>query len=457
MAIRERVWAVWSALWGNPAGGAGVPWHLPRDTHSGAPVVTPQTVLALTGVYRACNLLADAASSAPVYLYSRPQNGGRIVDTTSAGARALATLAHADAELFAFSTALLGNGFLRIVRDGNGAPFELRAIAPWRVTLEVEAVVGRLWYRLCTDPSTGDREELLPETDVVHAKYRSTSSRLVGTSPIASCAPSFALALQSRDVQRALFSNLATPGGVLVAPGKIDQAIARQLQVEWEQNFSGRGTGKVAVLSNGLDYKSIVWKAADQQLLEQVQASTQDIARAYGIPKQFLEDGTQQTYASASEGTRALYSLALRGFCVRLADALARKLLTRNERAAGASVEFDVSSMLVLPGTEMADFLSKLANAGICTANELRNQYLNLPDVPGGDVLRAPSSSVPADQLLSGAKAWQPGRRYERGALCCKDGGLWRAAFDTTDEPQHSSAQWDALLWGASATTEALQ
>ncbi len=450
MAVRERLRAVWSALWGAPTGGYGVPWHLPRGTHSDAPDVTPQSAMGLTAVYRACSLLADAASSSPLYLYSRPQNGGRVVDTTSAGARALATLAQEDAELFGFSTALVGNGFLRIVRDGAGAPFELRAIAPWRVTLEVEDTTTAIWYRLAADPSTGEGPALLPAKDVVHARYRTTSSRLVGTAPMASCSPAFALALQSRDVQRALFSNLASPGGVLTAPGKVEPAVSRKLQSDWHENYRQGGTGRVAVLTNGFEFQPMIFKAADQELLSQVKASSVEVGVAYGIPATYLTDGAHMTYASASEATRALYALALRGFCVRLADALARKLLTRNERAAGASVAYDLSGMLVLPGTEMADFLSKLANSGLMTANEIRNDYLDLPDAAGGDVLRAPSSSVPADQFVSGAKEWQRGQRYDRGSLCSKDGGLWRAAYATDEEPCHESPVWDALVWGSS-------
>jgi hypothetical protein len=147
--------------------------------------------------------------------------------------------------------------------------------------------------------------------------------------------------------------------------------------------------------------------AVDAQLLEQVQASNLDIARAYGVPRQFLESGEHLTYASASEGTRALYSLALRGFCARLADALAQRLLSREERAIGTAIEYDLSSMLVLPGGEQAEFLSKLANAGLATPNELRNAYLNLPDALGGDVLRAPTNTQPTGAWAAGdAKAY---------------------------------------------------
>ncbi len=444
MAIRERLRAVWSALW---SGGGGMspfaPWHLSHDGQS--PIsVNAQTALSLTGVYRACSLLSDAASSASLVLYSRPQSGGRVVDSTSAAARALATLAHQDAELFAHSVALAGNGFLRIERDKAGAPYALKAIPPWRVSIEIEEGTRSLWYRLQPDASLGEPEALLPEADVIHARYRCTGSTLMGVPPMASCAPSFELALLSKNVQRYLFRNLSSPGMVLVAPGKVEPAIAKKLQADFDANYRGAGTGRTAVLSNGLDVRPIVWKAADQQLLEQINASTQDIARAFGVPRQFLEDAVTMTYASASEGTRALYALALRGFCMRLADAIAAKLLSRNDRANGAGVVFDLSDTLILPGTEMSDYLGGLVSAGICSPNEVRNSFLGLPDLPGGDALRMPTHTPQA------AKAWGQGQRYPAGAFVHHGAGLWqRSAYgDGNEEPAADSAAWDCVAPG---------
>lgn len=422
MNIGARLRALVQRAW---PGVVALPWLGPRIEAGGAAIpagvaVTPSAALALTATYRACSLLADAASAAPPALYRRKDRGGREQERDTPPARALATLTHADAELFGLSTALFGNGFLRILRDGNGAPYELRAVPTWRVQLELETGNRRVWYRIAADSSVEELEVVIPEGDMVHARFRLTgSNRLWGVPPVASCAPSFALALQSRDVQRALFQNLAVPGGALLAPGKIEAAVANRLRAEWDANFRGDGVGRTAVLGNGLKFEPIRFSAVDSQLLEQVQATTQDIARAFGVPRQFLEDSSAHlTYASAAEGTRALYSLALRGFCRRLADALAQRLLTRNERAAGATIEHDLSSMLVLPGSEQAEFLSKLANAGLATPNELRNQYLNLPDVAGGDTLRAPVNTLPSDQWAQGgasqARTLRQLERYHR-------------------------------------------
>lgn len=434
-----------AAVLGAWPGATALPWLGQRISAGGASIPTPavsaSTVLALTGVYRACSLLSDAASTAPPALYRRRESGGRLRLTDSPLAQALATLAQADAELFAFSTALVGNGYLRAIRDSSGDPYELQAVPPWRVQLEIESGSGRRWYRIAADATVEEPEVLLPERDMIHARYRTTgSNRLMGVPPMVACAPAFALALQSRDVQRLLFSNLAAPRGALQTANKLDPKLAKEMQAQWEQNFGAGGVGKTAVLANGLEYKPIPLNAVDAQLLEQVEASELDIARAYGIPRQFLEAGGQTlTYASAAEGTRALYSLALKGFCARLADAMAQRLLTREERASGTAIEFDLGSMLVLPGAEQAEFLSKLANAGLATPNELRNAFLNLPDALGGDLLRAPVNTTPSG-------AWAAGDAKEYDALAVERRRLEQYAADLDDVADILEAQGTAPL-----------
>ena len=356
-------------------------------------------------MYRACSLLSDAAAARKPQISQTQDSGGTKVVANTAAARTLATLAFADAEMFAFSTALFGNGYLRIVRDGTGAPSVLEAIPTWRVSIEFERNARRVWYRIASDESLDELEALLPAEDVVHAKYRTIGgNRLGGVPPMSSCSPALGLALQARETQRSLFSNLAMPRTVISAPVgvKISPDVAEKMQAAWSLNYSGEGIGKTAVLGQGMEAKAMQYNAVEAQLLESVNASVLDVARAYGIPQQFLESEKQQTFASAQEGTRALYATALSPFFARLSDALEQKLLTRLERASGTSISYDATDMLLLPGNEMADFLSKLANAGIASPNELRNRYLGLEDVDGGDLLRAPVNSAPIDRWSKG-------------------------------------------------------
>lgn len=380
------------AAWGAP----GLPWLGDAMRVGGASVaapLTPAAALALTATMRACSLLSDSATNAPPSIYKREDRGGRVLVRGTAAARALALLPHADAEAFAFSTCLAGNGFLEIERDGNGAPTRLRSLATWRMEPLVDES-RRVFYRVAADSTIGEgAERIIPAGDVVHAQFRVTGpNTLWGVPPVASCSQAFGLAMQSREVLRALYSNLAFAGGVLVTENKIDASLARRLQSEWDQNYGRGGIGRTAVLSNGLDWKSITFKATDAQLLEQIDATTSDIARAYGIPRTFLETDSHVTYQSAGESVRALYALALRGFCARLADALGQKLLSRADRANGWQVAYDLSDLLLLPGKETSDYFAALVSNGIATPNEVRNE-LGWTDIGGGDKLRGPAAA----------------------------------------------------------------
>lgn len=392
MGFGARVRAVIGALSGSVG---SLPWL--GDRVSGgvalAAPLTPTAALALTAVYRCCSLLADAVSSTPPAIFVAGATGGRLQQQGTAAARALATLAQPDAEVFAFGAALSGNGFLRVVRDGTGAPASLIGVPPWRVAMQIDDR-GMIFYRVAADKTIAEREILVPVEDMVHARFRTIGqNRFWGVPPAATCSSALGLALASRDVQRFLFQNLSRPGGVLSAPGKIDPVVAKKLQNEWDSNFSNSGTGKVAVLSNGLAYSPILWNAVDNQLLKQVRASVDDVANAYGVPSNFLSSASHLTYASSSEATKSLYVSALKPFVARCGDALATTLLSRNDRAAGTTIEYDLTSTLLTPGAELADFLSKLVAGGVMSPNEARNTYLNLPDIDGGDTLRMPNNT----------------------------------------------------------------
>ena len=348
---------------------------------------TPAAALALTAVYRCCCMLTEAVASAPAGIYAVGPSGGRVQQVGTAPARALATLAFSDAEVFAFGAALTGNGFLRVVRNGTGAPATLIGIPPWRVSMQIDAR-GSIFYKIAADKTVAEHERVLPLEDVVHLRFRTIgSNRYWGVPPAATCSQALGLALQSRDVQRILFANLSRPGGYLGAPGKIDPKIAKQMRDEWQQSFSGSGTGQTAVLSNGLTYTPLVFNAVDAELLEQVKASVDDVSNCYGIPSNFLSSSSHLTYASSSEATKSLYVSALKTFVARCSDAMSRALLSRDDIAAGTSVEFDLTSTLLTPGAELATFLATLVAGRVITPNEARNLYLNLPDIAGGDVL----------------------------------------------------------------------
>jgi HK97 family phage portal protein len=130
----------------------------------------------------------------------------------------------------------------------------------------------------------------------------------------------------------------------------------------------------------------------DSDLIEALRFSVEEASRIYGVPPSMLGYSQHTSFATASEERRAFLSSTLRPLLMRVADAFNAALLSDAERMAGISVEFDSSDFGA--GREMAETISSLVNSGILSLNEARNK-LSLIDVPGGDVPRVPSNTMP--------------------------------------------------------------
>jgi HK97 family phage portal protein len=268
---------------------------------------------------------------------------------------------------------------------------------------------NRLWYRVARDYALGEPEELLPATDVVHLKFKMAGgSRYMGTSPAVLCAPSLALALDARALQRELLTNLNAPLFVMTAPGKISPETASRIKTEWDTNFSKRVSGrfKTAFVGEGLKPEGIpLADATKLAMIETFKFSIEEIGRAYGVPGVLLDETGAQTSTNAAEAMRAFASTALGPFAARVADELTRKVVNFGTWR----VEFDLRDLLQTPA-EQADRVVRFLNAGALSLNEVRAS-LGLAPVAGGDAIRAPVNVAPLDRWLAGMPApeQQPG------------------------------------------------
>lgn len=351
----------------------------------------------LSAVYRACALLADAAASLPWSIQQPIAGGGVQKLQTFDAARAMATMSYPDRELVAFQAALHGAGYARIWYNERNAPERITAIPAHRMTVLADTS-GRVWYRVAPDASIGEEDEtVLSAQEVAHLRFRSTDSSLVGTPPIATCAPALAAALSSRQMQQAIFENWALPGTVLTTEQMLSDAEVTAIRTRWEEAASQRLRGKTVMLGGGLKPVTLdVRKLIDVQAVEFSKFYVAEVSRIYGVPLSLLGEPGQTSYATAAEESRGFANLTLRPWLRRVSDAYAGPLLTRNERAAGMKVDYDLHELLLSPGNETSEYLSRLVNGGIITPNEARN-LLQLPDTESGDLLRVPVNTQPPD------------------------------------------------------------
>lgn len=175
----------------------------------------------------------------------------------------------------------------------------------------------------------------------------------------------------------AFFQNGAQPGGVLTAPGEIQQATAERLKRHWENEYSGKNAGKVAVLGDGLKYEAMRAKSTDSQLIEQLKWSAEVVCSVYHVPPYKAGVGSMPTNNNVQSLNIEYYTQCLQVLIESIELCLDEGLGT------GESVgtDLDTDNLLRMDTATQMDVLDKAKS--VLTLDE-RRRRLEMPKLPKG-------------------------------------------------------------------------
>ena len=345
----------------------------------------------LAGVNRCCSLFSDSTASQEWSIRQSPPNGGYVTVSGSDAARALSLWSYEGREFFLFSCVLLGNGYAVLHRGERGGVYDIESVAPWRVSLEWQSPTN-LVYRIAEDESVQQEERVIPSQDIIHLKFRVTGKHpLLGVSPLVTLAPALHPLFLMREGQREVWQYITLPSAYFQSDARLNT----DQKISLRESYDRLESGRPVVLEGGMQMKPVPIPEFDSlQMLDFARFGTEEIARAWGVPTSMLSQSEGINYASAAEQSRQFVTVSLQPFARRVESAIAEKLLSRGERAAGFSVSVDLLPLLLGHGQERSEYFSRMVNAGVMTPNEARNQS-GLGDVAGGEVLRAPVNTAP--------------------------------------------------------------
>jgi HK97 family phage portal protein len=245
---------------------------------------------------RAVRIVAEGVGSAPLSV--NDEEAIDLISTTSAGQSLLETLA---AQML-----LHGNGYVQILRDGSGRPFELFALRPERVSM----VQGDDGWPSAYQYKVGDATLTLPLEDeegwptIIHLKSFHPADDHFGAGCLSAAEQAVLIHNAASRWNLALLENAARPSGALVYdPGEASSLTGDQferLRAELE-----------AALEGGLKWQSLSLSPADMDFAELKAAAARDIALAFGVPSMLLGMPGDNTYANYKEANRALWRLTL--------------------------------------------------------------------------------------------------------------------------------------------------
>ena len=140
--------------------------------------------------------------------------------------------------------------------------------------------------------------------------------------------------------------------------------------------YSGsQNAGKMLVLEGDIAVQSLALTPADINLIQNRNLTVTEIARFLNIPKHLLNlDRGQGTYSNITQERLQLIQSTLTPYVTNFQQALNNILLTPAEKKSGYHFSFDANETLKLTPQEQADYLVKLLDSKIMTANEVRRK-----------------------------------------------------------------------------------
>lgn len=374
----------------SPPDSRGGWWPVIRESFAGAwqrnVEVNDQSVLAFHAVFACMTLIASDISKLRVKLVAQDSSGIWTETPNPAYSPVLRKPNGFQTRIQFWESWILsklsrGNTYVLKQRDNRHVVTGLYVLDPNRVKPLVTPD-GAVYYSLSTDNMAGLQEETLvvPASEIIHDRFNCLFHPLVGLSPIFACglAATQGLAIQNNSAR--FFGNNSRPGGLLVAPGRIDSENATRLKEYWQANFSGDNAGKIAVLGDGLKYEGLSVNADDAQLIDQLKWTAEVCCSTFHVPPYKIGVGSLPSYNNVQALNVEYYSQCLQSL-IEAAELCMDEGLGTGEKL---GTEFDVDNLLRMDAITQMDALDKAK--GKLTVNEMRAKLDRKP-VEGGDTV----------------------------------------------------------------------
>lgn len=284
-------------------------------------------------------------------------------------------------EAWIVSKLLHGNTYVLKVRDARRIVVALYILDPTRVRPLV-ATNGDVYYQLSTDQIAGiDTDATVPASEIIHDLYVPLFHPLCGVSPITACGLSALNGIRIQELSTRFFQNGALPGGILTAPGRIDDEQAARIKARFVTSVSGSNVGSIAVLGDNLKYEQNRVNAIDAQLIEQLKYSAEQVCTAFHVPPYMVGVGPPPSYNNVEALQVQYYAQCLQTLIESIELCLDEGLGLPSD----FGIELDLDSLMRMDTPTRVTAARDAIGAAVMSINEARLKYFGLGPVPGGE------------------------------------------------------------------------
>ena len=293
-----------------------------------------------------------------------------------------------------------GNGYVwiqrRISRNGSENVglwiMQSNCVTPIYDNKGIFAGEGKIYYQY-TDPLDGEMY-VFPEMDVLHFKTSMTLDGLTGI-PVRG-------ASQSQQYMSNLYKGGMTASMALQYSGEIDESRIKLLQKKYDKYLSGpKNAGKIVPVPAGMQLQPLNYKLTDAQFFELKKYTALQIAGAFGVKPNQINDYEKSSYAN-SEMQQLSFLVDTMLFPLKqYEEELTYKLYIGTDK----SCKFNEKAILRTDSKTQMEILAQGVQNGMRKVNEAR-ELLDLPRDPDGDVLLMNGNFIPVKMA---------GEQYKKG------------------------------------------
>ncbi len=263
---------------------------------------------------------------------------------------------------------------------------------------------GKLYYQY-VDAKTGELY-VFPQEDVMHFKTGYSLNGIMGEPVRKIIGSSIDGSLESQNFMNRLYEQGLTAAMVMQYVGDLDDDRIKKLQNKYGKYLTGsKNAGKVVPVPIGLELKPLNMNLTDAQFFELRKYSALQIAGAFGIKPNQINNYEKSSYANSEMQQLAFLvdtmSYRMKGY----EEEINYKCLNPKEIRDGYYYKYNEKVILRTDAKTQMENLASAVNNGIYTPNESR-EYLDLPRKEGGDTLIVNGNYIPLTDV---------GKQYRKG------------------------------------------
>lgn len=250
------------------------------------------------------------------------------------------------------------------------------------------------------DPQSS-KSYILNNDEVMHFKTWYSKNGITGEPVRNILKETIATSGQSQKVMKNLYDNGLTASMAMQYTGDLDEDRIKQLQKKFADKLTGpQAAGRVIPIPIGLQLTPLNTNLTDAQFYELKKYSALQIAAAFGIKPNQINDYDKSSYSS-SEQQQLSFLVDTMQYRLKLyEEEINAKILLPEQQAQGFYYKFNEKAILRTDSKTQMETLTAAVNNAIYKPNEAR-ALLNLEDAEGGDILMCNGNYIPLTSVGS--------------------------------------------------------